>query len=764
MPDGSNLNPIRLSFAPLAERLVETAGAARGKFVVAAYGKHPETGARIAEVRHVENGPNAADAMIAAAATLGATPGANVYVMPALVRPDLPEGLKGGIADVVGMLAVVPDYDRHGGPAIDYASKLPADPHFVVETSPGNFQPWFFFDAPQAPAEVQPILDAFVAESGADPSGAEPSHVFRVPGGLNWPNAAKIREGRPLEPILATVVANALDYEGFTVAELREAIERQWPGTFTRLDQKQEPGAEHVDRAQKVPVPVNTLTEVLGFISPHCDRKTWVRVIGAIRATRLRDVPEEETDDRLVEIATAWSRGEYDREGLGEPANYVDEDDVEATFWTLPPKPGGAAYGTLDALARQNGYDKSPPGTTAAEAFGKVLEQLPCAERETEPAERRVAERLIHFRGRADAMARPKPEMLVETIIPARKLILPYGGTGCGKTYWSLEIATAVAMRRPAFGRFRVKAPGHAGVVVIFAGEDCDYIDNCRLPAIEEYFGRSLEGLVYTTDLAIPITDPNLLSEYRDELRLIQDISGKPIDLVLNDTLTRSLGGLKPNDAETGQQFTQAMEALISEFNTTIICNAHEPKTGGTISGTQVFLNNAPVTPHLERVGKDDTDFQIICEMEPKFRVGPKPKPFTVKGHAVPIPKRVDGIASDLVFKITEPSERAGKSDKEPLRLRVIVALRELTNTSDDYVTVPVVAATLYPKELDEEDKDYRKRLAVAENELRRAIQKRGNTSGTPMGPLSDLVKLTTSGTAYNPYRMFLPDKLRADG
>jgi hypothetical protein len=94
MPDGSNLNPIRLSFAPLAERLVEAAGAARGKFVVAAYGKHPETGARIAEVHHVENGPNAADAMITAAASLGATPGANVYVMPALVRLDLPEGLK----------------------------------------------------------------------------------------------------------------------------------------------------------------------------------------------------------------------------------------------------------------------------------------------------------------------------------------------------------------------------------------------------------------------------------------------------------------------------------------------------------------------------------------------------------------------------------------------------------------------------------------------------------------------------------------------
>jgi hypothetical protein len=29
---------------------------------------------------------------------------------------------------------------------------------------------------------------------------------------------------------------------------------------------------------------------------------------------------------------------------------------------TLPPKPGGTTFGTLDALARQNGYNKAPSG------------------------------------------------------------------------------------------------------------------------------------------------------------------------------------------------------------------------------------------------------------------------------------------------------------------------------------------------------------------------------------------------------------------
>jgi hypothetical protein len=409
-------------------------------------------------------------------------------------------------------------------------------------------------------------------------------------------------------------------------------------------------------------------------------------------------------------------------------------------------------------------YRTNDRGCTAINKAEKIL--VAALKREAEAPSCRIERAkgpLVHFRGRADALARSEPEMLVETIIPARKLILPYGGTGCGKTYWSLEIATAVAMRRPAFDRFEVMAPGDAGVAVIFAGEDCDFIDKCRLTAIEQHYGRSLEGLAFTTDLAIPLTDPRLFEAYRDELRRIQDITGKPIDLIVNDTLTRSLGTLNPNDAETGQLFTTAMEALIDEFGATLICNAHEPKTGGTISGTQVFLNNAPVTPNLTREGKDDTDFRIRCTMEPKFRIGPKPKPFTVKGHLVPLPKPVAGTSTDLVFKMLAPAEEPRRvAGEQEVKQQVIDALRQLTKTEKEYVTVPVLAMQLNPQEPDEEYSEYEKRLDTAAVTLRRQIMKRGNSGGKPQGFLSEFVKLTRQGTTYSPHRVFLPDRYRS--
>src|SRR5690348_17296227 len=135
MPDGSLFSPITAAFTPLAERLVETAGIAHGKFIIAAYGNDPDTGDRIIKVRHVENGPGAFEGLVCAAVDLAKIPGANVYVLPALMRLDLAEGRKGGIGDVVGVLAAVLDFDRHAGPPVHLAIKLPAEPDFVVETS-----------------------------------------------------------------------------------------------------------------------------------------------------------------------------------------------------------------------------------------------------------------------------------------------------------------------------------------------------------------------------------------------------------------------------------------------------------------------------------------------------------------------------------------------------------------------------------------------------------------------------------------------------
>ena len=222
-------------FRPIAERLVGIAKAYPGKFVVARYGEDPKTGARLDTVNiHVPHSEGV-EGLCKAVRLLAGTPGGNVYIMAALVRDDLPDGLKGTEADTVGVLAFVADFDAGHDPA-SREDRLPDTAHAEVETSPGNFQSWLFFDRPYPPEDVKPILRALVTKVGCDPTCKDVSHVYRVPGTLNWANKAKQKKhGRSPEPVRARLVMEPEDWhQGITLDDLKSAMVVKWgPDVFT---------------------------------------------------------------------------------------------------------------------------------------------------------------------------------------------------------------------------------------------------------------------------------------------------------------------------------------------------------------------------------------------------------------------------------------------------------------------------------------------------------------------------------------------------
>jgi hypothetical protein len=261
----------------------------------------------------------------------------------------------------------------------------------------------------------------------------------------------------------------------------------------------------------------------------------------------------------------------------------------------------------------------------------------------------------------------PDAPMVVDKLVPSEKLAIVWGDTGCGKTYLLAELATAIAWRRPAFGSYPVNLPRRGGVVVIFAGEDAKELVKSRLQALSVKHNRSLEGRVYVAGVALPVDDDEKLEYLRKKVREIQADSGRRIDAIFNDTLGRSLGSKSPNDAEVAQYFSVVMEGLVKEFGCPVICTAHKPKSGETIAGSQIFVNNAPVTIHVE--GEFNRDHQLTgfaCTFEPKYRIGPTPPRFAVAAETVSLPHSVNGSATDIVFHLTEvgaaDAEEAGES------------------------------------------------------------------------------------------------------
>ena len=80
------------------------------------------------------------------------------------------------------------------------------------------------------------------------------------------------------------------------------------------------------------------------------------------------------------------------------------------------------------------------------------------------------------------------------------------------------------------------------------------------------------------------------------------------------------------------------------------------------MSGTQRFLDNCPVTPHIE--GHKNADDQLTgftVRMTPKYRIGPTPKPFTASATAVALPELVNGAHTDLVFQVAAAEYRKAK-------------------------------------------------------------------------------------------------------
>jgi hypothetical protein len=201
-------------------RLAKVSGH-KGILVLSAFGEDLPP-----QVRHFQIGEH--ESMTAAAMAFQTTR-YNVYCSPAIYRSDLPAISKGGEADVIASLAPVTDSDADKGKDAPQ-SPMPAD--YVMETSPGNAQQFLFLSKALTPDEAKPLCAAMKRATKAD-GASELSHVFRVPGTLNWPNKAKLARGRSPEPFLVRVT-KAWDGNSLThVDELRAVLEPHWQAPRT---------------------------------------------------------------------------------------------------------------------------------------------------------------------------------------------------------------------------------------------------------------------------------------------------------------------------------------------------------------------------------------------------------------------------------------------------------------------------------------------------------------------------------------------------
>jgi len=190
------------------EMLHHLAAGLDGVLVVSAYNALSDSGGTI--TRHPVGD---VDGMVDSVEAHSETANVNCYVGLQVMRRGLERGKRGKEHDIVAVLGLVVDLDADTGKT----GNTPIDPNLVLETSPGNFQPFILFDRPLLPAEAKPLAAALRRATGSDHGTADVCHVWRIPGTLNWPNRKKLDRGRLPNPADVTIV-------------------EPWDGTLTNVD------------------------------------------------------------------------------------------------------------------------------------------------------------------------------------------------------------------------------------------------------------------------------------------------------------------------------------------------------------------------------------------------------------------------------------------------------------------------------------------------------------------------------------------------
>jgi hypothetical protein len=118
--------------------------------------------------------------------------GHNVYIEGRLVRPGLSGRERGELSDTFAVFAFIIDSDADK----NKSGNVTANPTLAIETSPGNYQLWYFLDRGIDVDQAKAIGEAIRRNSGADQDTGVITQCYRVAGTPNYPNEAKRKRGR----------------------------------------------------------------------------------------------------------------------------------------------------------------------------------------------------------------------------------------------------------------------------------------------------------------------------------------------------------------------------------------------------------------------------------------------------------------------------------------------------------------------------------------------------------------------------------------
>lgn len=445
------------------------------------------------------------DGMVEAIEAQREVPGANIYVGMQVMRRGLGRGKRGSEADIVAVLGLVADMDSDTGKG---DGEYPLSPNLVVETSPGNAQPFWIFDRPLTPAIAKPLAKQLRVATGADHGTADICHVWRVPGTRNFPNRKKLDRGRSLEPASVTVA-------------------QEWDGSLTDPTELAVALSQFATHAKdSATIELGELPDIDGVVvTPEGAALLGANDVGDRSSHAARVVEKLAFDGHTAEVAAALflsAHGDW-------LSRYASEDAARADFSRLWGK-----------------FGREPVQSSIAEAAAKLAGKLKpkAAASGTPPAaanDNRPSWPGIVSSGDLIASFTP-PDYHIDGIVQASFLYSLTAPTGTGKTAILLKIAALTALGKPLGDREVRK-----GRVVYFAGENPADV---TMRWIAEAHHTSFDGTAIDVHFVPGTFD--IVGLFQEVAAATKKLGG--VDLVIVDTSAAYfLGGDENANAEMGK-------------------------------------------------------------------------------------------------------------------------------------------------------------------------------------------------------------------
>lgn len=164
------------------------------------------------------------------------------------------------------------------------------------------------------------------------------------------------------------------------------------------------------------------------------------------------------------------------------------------------------------------------------------------------------------------------PDELIEGLMTIGSSVVVYGDSNSGKTFFALSLATAIATGRECYGR-----KVDPGLVVYLASEAPASIRS-RMQAIKRFHGCDLADLAM---VPVPLNFYTGDHDANDVIALIQAVEqtrGKPVRLIIADTLARMSAGANENSGEDMAPIMARFESVAKATGAAMMIIHHNGK------------------------------------------------------------------------------------------------------------------------------------------------------------------------------------------